>query len=263
MLSTFKRTRQAGVILAVGFWASLILVVGFTRLVGPALRDLMLIISLALPIAYAGILLVTNRMRDFAFSAFGVLPLGWLVIFLICPFVALPVFLGWGRAHSEPLAYAGQCFRCRTHVVHGETRPVYTARYSTSYLGRQLNMTRYLKRYEDIREHRYKVCRDCLRKSRLSLIALFGGMGLLVVAIPVAPGPEAGLVHWVIVLAAYACAVGGLYVFARWGDLPGWLKHEALLDRSGRQFGGAMLGGWVALSAREYAGIKHRGQPLQ
>ena len=90
MSNDFEKARRWGIALALSFWISVILVAA----VIPPASDWRMVIGLLLIASYLGLLAATYLMDRLSAGVLGILPRSWLVLLLVCPFAALPVFLG-------------------------------------------------------------------------------------------------------------------------------------------------------------------------
>jgi hypothetical protein len=256
MSNNFEKTRRWGMALALSFWISVILVV---TLIPPA-SDWRCVIGGLLIGSYLGILLVTHLMDRLSAGALGILPRSWLVLFLLCPFAALPVFLVWKPNPVYIPPYPQQCPVCRRHAVQSSKLTIYTAYYSSRVIQSNWwsNTTRYRVTHANIRPHEFHLCRACQQQNKISLAIMLTLVVIAVSGLALLPLIQADVLRRLVAALGLAAPLAAFLVYARWGDVGGKVKKQAVLLRTN---GGPGLN-VVALSQKEYERLKRRGTPL-
>jgi len=252
MFDDFGKTRRWGIALALSFWASVILVIA----VIPAESDWRAVIGLLLIGSYLGVLLMTYLMDRLSAGVFGILPCSWLVLFLLCPFAALPVFLVWKPDPVYIPPYPQQCPVCRRHAVQATKLTIYTAYRSSRPIQKDWfgNTTRYRVTHAQIQPHEFHLCRVCQRRNTICLSIMVILAVISVGGLALSPSIQANTLHGLVVVLSLAGLLAALLVYARWGDVGSKVKKQAILFRTN---GGPGLN-VVALSQKEYERLKRR-----
>jgi hypothetical protein len=256
MSNNFEKTRRWGIALALSFWICVILVVALI----PPTSDWRMMIGLLLIGSYLGIVAVTHLMDRLSAGVLGILPRSWLVLLLLCPFAALPVFLVWKPNPVYIPPYPQQCPVCRRHAVQSSKLTIYTAYYSSRVIQHSWwsNTTKYRVTHSNIRPHEFHLCRACQRQNKISLAIMLILVVIAVGGLALFPSIQAEALRRLGAALSLAALLAGFVVYARWGDVGSKVKKQAILVRTN---GGPGLN-VVALSQKEYERLKRRGTPL-
>jgi hypothetical protein len=252
MFDDFGKTRRLGIALALTFWICAILVVA---VISPA-SNWRIVIGLLLIGSYLGVLLMTYLMDRLSAGVLGILPRPWLVLFLLCPFAALPVFLIWKPNPVYRPPYPQQCPVCRRHAVQATKLTIYTAYRSSRPIQSSWwsSTTQYRVTHAKIQAHGFHLCRVCQHRNKISLSIMLILAVISVGGLALSPSIQANTVHGLVVAFSLAGLLAALLVYARWGDVESKVKKQAVLFRTN---GGPDLN-VVALSQKEYERLKRR-----
>lgn len=252
MVDNFEKTRRVGIALALSFWVCAILVIA----VVPAESDWRIVIGLLLIGSYLGMLLMTYLMDRLSAGVLGILPRPWLVLFLLCPFAALPVFLVWKPNPVYHPPYPHQCPVCRRHAVQATKLTIYTAYRSSRPIQSNwwTGTARYRVTHAQIQAYEFHLCRVCQRRNKISLSIMLILAAISVGGLALSPSIQANALRGLAVAFSLAGLLAALLVYARWGDVESKVKKQAILFRTD---GGPGLT-LVALSQKEYERLKRR-----
>jgi hypothetical protein len=206
--------------------------------------------------SYLGILVITRLMDRISAGALGILPRSWLVLFLLFPFAALPVFLLWKPDPFYTPPGPQQCPLCRRHAGQGSKITIYTAYYSTRVIWSRWwsSVTKYRVTHAHILPHEFHLCRACQRQNKISLSIMLVGAVISVSGLAISPSIQATMLRGGVILLGIACLLAVLFVYGHWGDIGSKVKKQAILLRTN---GGPGLN-VVALSQKEYERLKRR-----
>ncbi|HVO69791.1 MAG TPA: hypothetical protein VMT24_07085 [Aggregatilineaceae bacterium] len=252
MSNDFEKARRWGIALALSFWISVILVAA----VIPPASDWRMVIGLLLIASYLGLLAATYLMDRLSAGVLGILPRSWLVLLLVCPFAALPVFLVWKPNPVYIPPYPQQCPVCRRHAVQSAKLTIYTAYYSSRVIQHSWwsNTTKYRVTHSNIWPHEFHLCRACQRQNKISLAIMLALAVISVGGLALIPSIQANTLHRLVAALGLAGLLAAFLVYARWGDVGSKIKKQAVLLRTN---GGPGLN-VVALSQKEYERLKRR-----
>jgi len=252
MFDDFEKTRRVGIALALSFWICAILVIA----VIPAENGWRMVLGLLLIGSYLGSLLITYLMDRLSAGVLGILPRPWLVLFLLCPFAALPVFLVWKPNPVYRPPYPHQCPVCRRHAVQATKLTIYTAYRSSRPIQQDWfgNTTRYRVTHAKIQAHEFHLCCVCQQRNKISLSIMVILAVISVGVLALSPSIQANTLRGPVVVLSLAGLLAALLVYARWGDVESKVKKQAILFRTD---GGPGLN-LVALSQKEYERLRRR-----